>query len=133
VAATAIAVGVLANTAMKLGLAIFFGSPRFRAIAGGALALMLVALGGALLVLGGRESTARSCAALSLERLRRVDNRRMDFLRLLFSDFARDAGDVEARSLLVFIVWVGQPLIAAEHGSRSRRDAVRAALDFVLT
>lgn len=52
VAAAAIAVGVLANTAMKLGLAIFFGSPRFRAIAGGALGLMLVALGGALLVLG---------------------------------------------------------------------------------
>ncbi len=45
VAATAIAVGVLANTAMKLGLALFFGSRRFRAIAGGALALMLVAIG----------------------------------------------------------------------------------------
>ena len=50
VAATAIAVGVLANTAMKLALAVFFGAPRFRAIAGGALALMLVAVGGALLV-----------------------------------------------------------------------------------
>ena len=68
-----------------------------------------------------------------MARLTRVDNRRMDFLRLLFSEFARDADDVEARSLLVFSVWVGQPLIAAEHGSRSRRDAVRAALDFVLT
>lgn len=51
VAATAIAVGVLANTAMKLGLAVFFGAPRFRIIAGGALLLMLVATGGALLVL----------------------------------------------------------------------------------
>lgn len=50
VAATAIAIGVLANTTMKLGLAIFFGAPRFRAIAGGALALMLVAIGGALLL-----------------------------------------------------------------------------------
>ena len=50
IAATAIAVGVLANTAMKLALAVFFGAPRFRAIAGGALALMLVAVGGALLV-----------------------------------------------------------------------------------
>jgi uncharacterized membrane protein (DUF4010 family) len=49
VAATAIAVGVLANTAMKLGLALFFGASRFRAIAGGALAVMLVAIGGALL------------------------------------------------------------------------------------
>ena len=67
-----------------------------------------------------------------MARLARVDDRRMDFLRLLFSDFARDADDVEARSLLVFCVWVGQPLIAAEHGGSNRRDAVRAALDFVL-
>ena len=51
VAATAIAIGVLANTAMKLGLAVFLGAPGFRAIAGGALALMLVAVGGALLLL----------------------------------------------------------------------------------
>jgi uncharacterized membrane protein (DUF4010 family) len=48
VAATAIAVGVLANTGMKLGLAVFLGSRRFRVIAGGALVLMLVALGAAL-------------------------------------------------------------------------------------
>jgi hypothetical protein len=33
---------------MKLALALLFGSPRFRLIAGGALALMLVALGSAL-------------------------------------------------------------------------------------
>ena len=48
IAATAIAIGILANTGMKLGLALFFGSPRFRLIAGGALALMLLALGAAL-------------------------------------------------------------------------------------
>lgn len=48
IAATAIAVGVLANTGMKLGLALFLGSRRFRVIAGGALALMLILLGGAL-------------------------------------------------------------------------------------
>ena len=51
VAATAIAVGVLSNTAMKLGLALVFGSAGFRAIAGGALAMMLVVLGGAILLL----------------------------------------------------------------------------------
>lgn len=50
-AALAIAVGVLSNTVMKLGLALVLGSPRFKAIAGGALALMLVALAGAALVL----------------------------------------------------------------------------------
>jgi uncharacterized membrane protein (DUF4010 family) len=48
VAATAIALGVMTNTAMKLGLALVFGSPRFKAIAGGTLALMLAALGAAL-------------------------------------------------------------------------------------
>jgi uncharacterized membrane protein (DUF4010 family) len=47
-AATAIAVGVLANTGMKLGLALFFGSRTFRLIAGGALTLMLLTLGAAL-------------------------------------------------------------------------------------
>jgi len=45
VAATAIAIGVLTNTGLKLGVALFLGSRRFKAIAGGALALMLAALG----------------------------------------------------------------------------------------
>ena len=45
IAAAAIATGVLTNTLLKLGLAVLLGSRRFAAIAGGALALMLVALG----------------------------------------------------------------------------------------
>ncbi|MGE0446918.1 MAG: MgtC/SapB family protein [Vicinamibacterales bacterium] len=49
-AAAAIAVGVLANTAMKLTLAVVLGGTRFRVVAGGALALMLVATGAALLL-----------------------------------------------------------------------------------
>jgi uncharacterized membrane protein (DUF4010 family) len=48
VAATAIAVGVLANTAMKLGLALFLGNRTFRLIAGGALTLMLATLAATL-------------------------------------------------------------------------------------
>lgn len=51
VAATAIAIGVLTNTGMKLALALLFGSRRFRLIAGSALALMLAALGSALVLL----------------------------------------------------------------------------------
>jgi uncharacterized membrane protein (DUF4010 family) len=43
VAARAIAVGVLANTLMKLGLAMMFGFARFRTIAAGTLVLMAVA------------------------------------------------------------------------------------------
>lgn len=50
VAATAIAIGVVANTALKLGLAVVLGAPKFRVIAGGSLALMLAALGASLLV-----------------------------------------------------------------------------------
>ena len=48
VAATAIAIGVLTNTGMKLGLALFLGNRTFKIVAGGALALMLVTLGGVL-------------------------------------------------------------------------------------
>jgi uncharacterized membrane protein (DUF4010 family) len=48
VAATAIAIGVLANTGMKLALTLFLGSRRFRAIAGSALLLMLMALAAGL-------------------------------------------------------------------------------------
>src|SRR5688572_27003165 len=51
VAATAIAVGALANTGLKLVVAMVFGSSRFRTITGGALTLMLIALGSALIVL----------------------------------------------------------------------------------
>ena len=49
-AAAAIAIGVLTNTGMKLAIALVFGSPAFRLVAGGALVLMLAALGATLLV-----------------------------------------------------------------------------------
>jgi uncharacterized membrane protein (DUF4010 family) len=50
VASAAIAVGVLSNTGLKMALALFLGSHRFRVIAGCSLTLMLVALAGALAV-----------------------------------------------------------------------------------
>lgn len=49
IAATAIAIGVLTNTGMKLGLSLVLGSPRFKAVAGGALAILLAVLGAVLL------------------------------------------------------------------------------------
>src|SRR6185503_12360191 len=52
VAAIAIALGVLSNTVLKLAVTLFFGSQPFRKIAGGTLALMIVA-GAAALMLGG--------------------------------------------------------------------------------
>ncbi|MCC7010459.1 MAG: DUF4010 domain-containing protein [Acidobacteria bacterium] len=51
IAATAIAIGVLANTGMKFSLALALGSARFRTIAGGALAVVFATSGAALLLL----------------------------------------------------------------------------------
>lgn len=56
-------------------------------------------------------------------RLRRVDNRRMDYMRSLFGEFARDDEDIEARCMLAFSLWIGNHFIAADHGGRSRADA----------
>jgi AcrR family transcriptional regulator len=62
------------------------------------------------------------------ERLRRVDNRRMDYLRSLFSTFITDPDDVEARSTLAFTLVIGNHFMAADHGGRSRRDALELAV-----
>jgi AcrR family transcriptional regulator len=61
-------------------------------------------------------------------RLRRVDNRRMDYMRSLFADFCPDPADVEARCLLSLSLWIGSHFIAADHGSFSRPDVMRMAL-----
>jgi len=54
------------------------------------------------------------------ERLRRVDNRRMDYLRQLISQLHSDADDVEAIALMAFSLLIGNHFIAADHGSRDR-------------
>jgi AcrR family transcriptional regulator len=61
-------------------------------------------------------------------RLRRVDNRRMEYLRSLFRAITGDEDDVEARCLLFYSLWIGSHFIAADHGSRSRADVVKLAL-----
>jgi uncharacterized membrane protein (DUF4010 family) len=50
IAAAAIAVGVMSNTGIKIALTLVLGSPRFKVIAGSALALMFVVLAGTLAV-----------------------------------------------------------------------------------
>jgi hypothetical protein len=65
-------------------------------------------------------------------RLRRVDNTRMDYLRALFSMFLTDPDEVEARSILAFTLAIGQHLMAADHGERSRQDAVARAGELLL-
>jgi AcrR family transcriptional regulator len=62
-------------------------------------------------------------------RLKRVDNRRMDYLRSLFSAFGRNEDDVEARCLLFYSLWIGSHFIAADHGGRSRAEVVKLALN----
>ena len=62
------------------------------------------------------------------ERLRRVDNRRMEYVRSLFGAFCRDEDDVEARCLVFYSLWIGSHFIAADHGSRTRADVVKRAL-----
>jgi hypothetical protein len=62
------------------------------------------------------------------ERLRRVDNRRMDYMRSLFGAFCPDDDEVEARCLLAFSLWIGDHFIAADHGARGRRDVMRLAV-----
>lgn len=61
-------------------------------------------------------------------RLRRVDNRRMDYLRSLFAAFCDDEDDVEARCVLAMSLFIGSHFIAADHGGRSRREALALAL-----
>jgi AcrR family transcriptional regulator len=55
-------------------------------------------------------------------RLRRVDNRRMDYLRSQFRQLHPDADDdsIEARSTLAFALLIGEHFMATDHGGRSR-------------
>lgn len=62
------------------------------------------------------------------KRLRRLDNRRMDYLRSLFGTFCADANDVEARCMLSFSLLLGNYSIAADHGALSRADVLKVAL-----
>jgi len=60
-------------------------------------------------------------------RLRRVDNRRMEYMRSLFSAFCPDEDEVEARCMLALSLFLGARLIASDHGPRSRAWVVELA------
>ena len=66
------------------------------------------------------------------ERLRRVDNRRMDYLRLLFGAICPDQDEVEARSMLAFSLVIGHHFMAADHGARSHADVLELAVRWLL-
>ena len=65
-------------------------------------------------------------------RLRRVDDRRVAYLRSLFSEISDDEEDVEGRCLLAMSLFVGSPLVAAWPARRRRRDVMAAATEHLL-
>jgi AcrR family transcriptional regulator len=67
------------------------------------------------------------------ERLRRVDNQRMDFLRGRFAEFCKDEAEVEARSMLAFSLLIGNHFMAADHGTRPRAEVLELATAHLLT
>jgi AcrR family transcriptional regulator len=67
------------------------------------------------------------------ERLRRVDNRRMEYLRSLFGQFCADEDDVEARSMLAFSLFIGSYFVAARHPDKSRSQVLQLAIDRLLS
>lgn len=62
------------------------------------------------------------------DRLRRVDNRRMEYMRSLFGAFCPAGDEVEVRCLVAMSLFIGGHFIAADHGSRSRADVLELAL-----
>ena len=62
-------------------------------------------------------------------RLRRVDNRRMDYMRALIGEVCDDDDEVESRCMLAFSLWIGNHFIAADHEGRTRGEVVRRALE----
>lgn len=66
------------------------------------------------------------------ERLRRVDNQRIQLAREMIGTFCDDPAEVEARSLLAFCLAIGHHFLAAEHPGRSHLEVRSLASDFIL-
>jgi AcrR family transcriptional regulator len=65
-------------------------------------------------------------------RLRRIDSRRMEFLRSLFGQFCVDEDDVKARSMLAYSLLIGSYFVVAQHDGRTRSQMLALALDRLL-
>ena len=66
------------------------------------------------------------------KRLRRVDDRRMAFLRSLFAQFCADDDEVEARTLLAYSLFIGAYFVRTKSGKRGRAESMRLAVDLLL-
>jgi AcrR family transcriptional regulator len=61
-------------------------------------------------------------------RLKRADNRRMDYMRSLLGALVPDEDEVEARCMIAFSLWIGNHFVAADHRGRSRREVLELVL-----
>ena len=78
-----------------------------------------------------RDWSRRSGAVAT--RVRRVDDRRMGYLRSLFGQICVDENDVEARSMLAYSLAIGSYSIAARHGRKTRSQVLQLAVDRLLS
>jgi AcrR family transcriptional regulator len=99
------------------------GDPREKVVRAGALTFAADLLPVDLAV----RDWARRDAAVA-ERLRRVDDRRMAYLRELIGTFVDDPDDREARCLLAFSLVIGTHFIAAGHEGRTRAQVLERAI-----
>jgi hypothetical protein len=67
------------------------------------------------------------------ERLRRVDNRRTEYMRSLFRQCCVDDDDADARSILAFSLFAGSYFIAAKHPEKSRAQVLALAVNRLLS
>lgn len=65
-------------------------------------------------------------------RLRRADNRRLEFVRSQFREFCPDEADVEARAMLAYSAVIGSYFVAADHPGRSRSQLLQQAVGHLL-
>lgn len=66
------------------------------------------------------------------KRVRRVDRRRLDYLRSLFRQITPDEEEVEARTLLAYSLFVGSYFVVPGNSRAARRRSLRLAVDLLL-
>ncbi|MCH9684388.1 MAG: TetR/AcrR family transcriptional regulator [Deltaproteobacteria bacterium] len=65
-------------------------------------------------------------------RVQRVDDVRMAYIRALFEELFPNAEDIEARSMLLYSLLIGNDFIVARHGRRGRARVLKDAVELLL-
>ncbi|MBC2934510.1 TetR/AcrR family transcriptional regulator [Nocardioides sp. zg-1228] len=66
------------------------------------------------------------------ERLRRIDGRRMDFMRSLFLQFCPEPLDAEARCLQAYSLLIGSYFLRPDHGDLAHTQVLERAFEHLL-